>query len=104
MTTKERTTVQGFINKITELDNIIDETLQTLQDMNIEHGDGHRWCSWDGCLDGIAKYNTRESIEYRRAANVYRKFVEASAKRDLITSFGGELAELGFWKNQDKRG
>ena len=98
MTTKERATVQGFINKMTELDKIADETLETLKDMNEAHGDGTRWCSWDACLDGIAKHNNRESLEYRRAAHVYRRYVEARAQQDLIRSFGGELAEIGFWK------
>lgn len=46
MTNNERAAVQKFINKVSELDRISDETLATLKDMNEAHGDGHRWCSW----------------------------------------------------------
>lgn len=99
MTTKERAAVQGFINKMTELDKIRMETLETLKDMNAAHGDGHRWCSWDACLEGIAKHNDRQSIEYRRAAHVYEEYIAAQAQLDLISSFGGELANIGFWKH-----
>lgn len=99
MTTKERATVQRFINRMTELDKIRDETLETLKDMNEAHGDGNRWCSWDACLDGIAKNNSRDSLEYRRATAVYKRYVQATAQQDMIRQFGGELAEIGFWKH-----
>ena len=98
MTIKERTTVQNLINKMDEFDEIENYTLKTLQDMNVKHGDGHRWCSWDACLEGIAKNNSRDSIEYKRAAIIYRQYIEASAKIDLIRDFGIELSKVGFWK------
>lgn len=99
MTTKERATVQSFINRMTELDKIRDETLETLKDMNKAHGDGNCWCSWDANLEGIAKNSGIDSLEYRRAATVYKKYVQATAQQDLIRQFGGELAEIGFWKH-----
>ena len=68
MTRKERAAVQGFINKLSE-------------------------------LDKIAEASGIESLEYRRAEVVYERFIKASAQMDLIRAFGGELAEIGFWKN-----
>ena len=99
MTTKERATVQAFINKLSELDSIESETLKTLQDMCEAHGDGHRWCSWDFCLEKIAKANGLESLEYKCAAAVYKRYVEVNAQKDLIREFGGNLANIGFWKH-----
>ena len=99
MTRKERATVQGFINKLSELDKIENETLKTLKGMCETYGDGNRWCSWKTCLDKIAEASGIESLEYRRAEVVYERFIKASAQMDLIRAFGGELAEIGFWKN-----
>lgn len=99
MTRKERATVQGFINKLSELDKIEHETLETLKGMCETYGDGNRWCSWRACLDKIAEASGIESLEYRRAEGVYERFIKASAQRDLIMKFGSELAEIGFWKN-----
>ena len=98
MTAKERAAVQGFINKITELDEIESETLHALQDINAEHGDGHRWCSWKANLDGVIANQERNSVWRGRAEHQFEKYVKASAQRDLIQNFGGTLAELGFWK------
>ena len=98
MTTKEHAAMQKFFNRITELDKIETETLNTLKDMNEAHGDGNRWCSWDACMNGIARNNSIDSLEYRRAAAVYKRYVEAMAQKDLLNKFGAELAELGFWK------
>ena len=99
MTTKERATVQAFINKLSELDSIESETLKTLQDMCEANGDGYRWCSWDFCLEKIAKANGIESLEYKHAAAVYKRYVEVNAQKDLIREFGGNLANIGFWKH-----
>lgn len=98
MTRNERAAVQKFINKISELDRISDETLETLKDMNEAHGDGHRWCSWKGNLDGLAKTLDRDDIIYRRAEYQYERFLKAEAQKDLIRSLGQDLADLGFWK------
>lgn len=98
MTKAERTTVQGLINRMTELDEVRDETLVALQDLNQTYGDGHRWCSWDACLDGLAGVLDKDDANFKRALYQYKRFVEASAKLDLIRDFGGELAKIGFWK------
>lgn len=98
MTKAERATVQGFINKLSGLDNVKDETLKTLQEMNETHGDGHRWCSWEACLDGIEANLGRDDIIYKKAKYQYERFLKAVAQQDLIRELAGELSELGFWK------
>lgn len=98
MTKKERATVQRFINNLTELSNIKDETLKTLQDLNEEHGDGHRWCSWQACLDGILANSQTDDVVKSWAKYHYERFVKATAQEDLIRDFGASLAEVGFWK------
>ena len=98
MTKVERAAVQGFINKTSELEKIMYKILKDLQEMNETHGDGHRWCSWEACLDGLAANLGRDDIIYRRAKHQYERYIKASAQKDLILEFGVELAELGFWK------
>jgi DNA-binding LytR/AlgR family response regulator len=51
------------------------------------------------CLEKIAKANGRESLEYKHAAAVYKRYVEVNAQKDLIREFGGNLANIGFWKH-----
>lgn len=100
MTSKERAAVQGLINKMTELEKIREETLEALKDMNEAYGDGHRWCSWKACLDGIIKNTEERSIERGRAEHQYERYLKASGQYELIQSFGQELADLGFWKKK----
>lgn len=102
MTKTERAVIQKFINKFSDLDVVRDATLKNLQDMNEEHGDGHRWCSWEACLDGLAKTLGRDDIIYRRAKVQYETFLKASAQKDFIRDFGSALAEIGFWKEKVK--
>ena len=98
MTKNERAVVQGFINKINDLEKVREATLEALKDMNELHGDGHRWCSWEACLEGLASRLDPEHVVYRRAKYEYDRFVKASAQIDLIREFGGDLADIGFWK------
>lgn len=98
MTKKERATVQGFINKMTELRKIEEETLKALQDLNVEHGDGSRWCSWQACLNGILANPETDERTKAQAKYQYERFVKATAQEDLIRDFGADLAEIGFWK------
>lgn len=100
MTTKERTAVQALFNKWTELDNIRTETLHKLQQMNVEHGDGSRWCSWKGNLDGIIANTEPDSVERGRAFTQYERFIAATAQQDMLSKFGQEMANLGFWKGK----
>ena len=98
MTKKERATVQGFINKLTELSIIEEETLKALQDLNVVYGDGSRWCSWEACLEGILKNTETDDRTKAQAKYQYTRFVKAAAQEDLISDFAGELADIGFWK------
>lgn len=100
MTTKERTAVQGLINKMTELDKIMDETLEALEQMNEEHGDGSRYCSWKHNLDGVIANTEPNSVERGRAFYQYDRYMTARAQQDLIREFGGTLADLGFWEKK----
>lgn len=70
--------INNFFNDYTN-----DNSLKQLQDLNVEYGDGHRWCSWDECLIGIIKGENR-SVIYE-ALNIYRKYQQVSTKRDLTS-------------------
>lgn len=50
-----------------------DETLKELQKLNAEYGDGHRWCSWDTCLEGIMKGGSDRAIFL--ALDAYRRHI-----------------------------
>jgi hypothetical protein len=97
MTTKERTAIQRFVNKLSELDEIKHAAFVELQNINEAHGDGNRWCSPDYNLDCLIAANA-EQIHINRAKRCYRDYFEADAKQDLIRELGGTLADLGFWK------
>ena len=99
MTTKERQTLQKFFNRMTEFDIEQEEMLHNLMDLNQTYGDGSRWCSWKANLDGILE-NCEDSIIRGRAETMYRRFLEAQAKEDLLMELGSDLADLGFWKNK----
>lgn len=99
MTTKERQTIQNFFNRMSEFDKEQDEMLKNLMDLNETYGDGSRWCSWKHNLDMIRE-NCEDELIVARAETMYRRFLEASAKEDLLMELGSELAELGFWKNK----
>ena len=99
MTTKERNLIQGFINKLSEIEETMQETLENLQKLNVEHGDGHRWCSWKGCLDGVIENNEQGSIWRGRAEHQYERYLKAAGQREAIEELGSGLAELNFWKH-----
>jgi len=95
MTTQERTTVQNFINKMDKLEAQKTEIFNWFKD---ESGkcSGYRWCSLDACYDEIQTLSDQAT---RREADRKRDdYIKLDAQRDLIISFGSELAELGFWK------
>lgn len=97
MTTKERQTMQNFINKLTTFRKIQDEMLNNLMELNATYGDGSRYCSWKYNLDKILE-NCTDSTIRARAETMYENYLKASAKEDLIRDLGCELAELNFWK------
>ena len=97
MTKKERATVQNFINKITELRNIQDESLKSLQEMNMKYGDGSRYCSWESNLLGVLGSATADNQIKAQAKHQFRRSEEAHAQERLIHEFGAELANIGFW-------
>ena len=98
MTKKERATIQSFINKLTELRNIQEESLKTLQDINMKCGDGHRYCSCESNLLGILESTTADNQIKAEAKHQFRRSEEAHAQERLIHEFGAELANIGFWK------
>lgn len=97
MTTKERKTIQNFINKLTELEAEQDKAFKELQNLNVTCGDGDKWCCLESNLKGVLDHGTDR--DKGRAEYLYRKYFEAEAKMDVIRELGGELAALGFWKN-----
>lgn len=97
MTKKERATIQNFINKTTELRNIQDESLKALQEMNIKYGDGHRYCSWESNLLGVLGSATADNQIKAAAKHQFKRSEDAHAQERLISEFGGELANIGFW-------
>lgn len=98
MTKKERAIVQNFINKMTELRNIQEESLKTLQDMNMKYGDGSRYCSWESNLLGVLGSTNADNQIKAAARHQFRRSEEAHAQERLIHEFGADLAEVGFWK------
>ena len=97
MTKKERATIQNFINKITEMRNIQDESLKALQEMNMKYGDGHRYCSWELNLLGVLGSASADNQIKAEAKHQFRRSEEAHAQEKLIIKFGAELANIGFW-------
>lgn len=57
-----------------------DTTLKELQEINAEHGDGHRWCSWDECLKGIMKGGNDRAID--KALEIYRRHIAMDTLED----------------------
>ena len=97
MTAKERNFIQTTINKLTELDAEKDRLFKQLQALNVECGDGRKWCSVDANLEGARKHG--DENQRNRALWMYRRYFEADAKEDLLREFGQGLADLGFWKH-----
>lgn len=98
MKANERKALQSLFNKINEMDKIKEETLKNLQELNVEHGDGHRWCSWKGCLDGVLQANP-DGIWRGRAEYQYERFMKAEGAYNMLMELGATLAEVNFWKN-----
>ena len=95
----EREELQRVFNQIGDMDRIKEETLKELQELNVEHGDGQRWCSWKACLDGVIKENP-SGIWRGRAEYQYERFLKAEGGYDALMVLGQALADIGFWKNQ----
>ena len=102
MTTKEHAALQKLFNTLQDYDNTQTAMLKELQELNAQHGDGHRWCSWKANLDGIAKTDPG-SIHHRRAEMCYETYMNACGAYEAMMDLGSTLAELGFWKEK-KRG
>lgn len=97
MTTKERKTVQNFINRITELENVKQEAFDNLQNLCWVYGDGSKWCSPEVNYQSVLN-NCEDASIINRAKMNLRRYFEADAQIDIIRDLGGELANIGFWK------
>ncbi len=91
MTRKERETLQGFINRLSEYEEKADRAFKRLQELNGTEGTGKRWC----CAQTNATDLLSTGKDYMY---LYEEYVKANAAIDTITSLGSGLAELGFWK------
>ena len=98
MTAKERAVIQAHINKMTEIDREKDRAFYAIQALNVEHGDGTKWCSPDANLAGVLANG--DELSKGRAKYQYRLYFEACAKEDLLRELGQGLADIGFWKNR----
>lgn len=74
----------GKINREVGKEHIDNTYLEQLMNINAEYGDGHKWCSPDYCLIGIMQNCTERKI-IDRALDVYRKYIAADAKWDMLT-------------------
>ena len=50
-----------------------DTTLEELKELCKEYGDGHKWCSWDKCLEEIIKGGNQRAIT--RAFMIYERYM-----------------------------
>lgn len=64
MTTKERKTIQNFINKLTELEAEQDKAFKELQNLNVTCGDGDKWCCLESNLKTLFE-NACKGIAYK---------------------------------------
>lgn len=60
-----------------------DTTLEELKELNVKYGDGHKWCSWDMCLQEIIKGGNSTAID--RALQIYQKHIEIKTLSDEYT-------------------
>lgn len=94
MTKKERKAFQEFMNQYTELEREANKAFSDLQELNRNEGTGHVWC--------CAETNYTDLLSCGKDYGYkFKKYVEAEAKKDLLTRYGQMLADLGFW---DKKG
>lgn len=91
MTKREHEAMQKQINMIEEYRKEADVAFKELQNLNATEGTGHRWC----CAETNAVDLLKCGKDYM---HLLAKYNRATAKVDLLTNIGGELAELGFWK------
>lgn len=99
MTTRERTALQKLFNEVETCSAESEQMLHELQDLNVAHGDGARWCSWKACLDGVIRENPEDSKERGRAEYLYERHLKAEGRYDALMALGKTLSELGFWKH-----
>jgi len=58
-----------------------DNTLEELKDLCEKYGDGHRWCSWQKCLEEIIKGGNNSAIT--RAFMVYDRHMKIDTEHDV---------------------
>lgn len=93
MTERERTALQGFMNKWNEIESDKDEAFKKLQNLSRDNGLPVYCCA-------------KTNAEQLRAAGVeiaeewYERYVMKCGEADLIQEYGEMLSGINFWKNR----
>ena len=96
MTKNERTALQGFMNKLAEVNRAKDECFDKLKDMNKRVGSHKAWCSAEDNYSDIMKYSY--DMYKEEATSIYAEYKKLCGKYEMLDEYGTMLAELNFWK------
>ena len=100
MTTKERKTIQNFVNRMTELRETADSAFKELQTLN-KSVSGTAWCSAESNYKDIVECLSKPGCSPHiadRAQRLYEQYVGAEAQQILLQDLMTDLANIGFWK------
>lgn len=98
MTTAERTALQNFVNKYSEIEERENHFFEELQLLNHSSGDGSRWCSGMANMEGVLKTHPENYTAVSRAETCIGELYKEYGKRELMQELMSTLAELDFWK------
>lgn len=92
MTKKEHDALQKFMNRTMDLQKIESEAFTALQDLATANG-LPRYCSAQLNAEQLA-----HTPDAEKAERLYKQWLDANSKQDLLCDYGMMLAELNFWK------
>lgn len=89
MTKKEKKAFQDFMNQYSRFEKEAEDAFKKLQTLN-KRETGTAWCSAQTNYEDLLK----AGMNY---GHLYNRYVEAEAKRDMLTRYGQMMADLGLW-------
>lgn len=88
-----KSAIQGLFNKVFDR-KWNDTTIEKLMDLSEKYGDGHRWCSYQHCLEAVIKGGNKAAID--KAFHLYNEYLKIEGATEVMNDVAKTLNFMNF--------
>lgn len=85
--------IQGVFNKVFDK-KWNDTTIEKLKDLSEKYGDGHRWCSYQHCLEAVIKGGNKAAID--KAFHLYSEYYKTEGATEAMNDVAKAVNYMNF--------